>query len=85
MTTRVTEGNETPSVHAPRGLAAQRSRAHALPLLNLKKKRGCSQCTRNPQQTTELQVFRMSATQGDVLCTYKTQKRPLKIALRPPV
>ena len=28
MTTRVTEGNETPSVHAPRGLAAQRSREH---------------------------------------------------------
>ena len=34
MTTRVTEG-----------FAAQRSRARALPLLNLKKKRDCLQCT----------------------------------------
>ena len=34
-----------PSFLAFRGFAAQRSRARALPLLNLKKKRGCSQST----------------------------------------
>ena len=34
-----------PSFLASRRFAAQRSRARALPLLNLKKKRGCSQST----------------------------------------
>ena len=47
MTTRVTEGARRerlpPSFLASRGFAAQRSRARALPLLNLKKKRDCSQ------------------------------------------
>ena len=46
MTTRVTEGarrERPPSFLTPRGFAAQRSRARALPVLNLKKKRDCSQ------------------------------------------
>ena len=53
MTTRVTDGARRerlffllrlpPSFLASRGFAAQRSRARALPLLNLKKKRYCSQ------------------------------------------
>ena len=50
MTTHVTEGARrerherlSPSFLASRGFAAQRSRARALPLLNLKKNRGCSQ------------------------------------------
>ena len=53
MNTRVTEGARRerlffllglpPSFLASRGFAAQRSRARALPLLNLKKKRDCSQ------------------------------------------
>jgi len=41
MTTGVTEG-----ALVSRGFAAQRSRARALPLLNLKKKRDCSQSKR---------------------------------------
>ena len=47
ITTRVTEGARRerlpPSFLASRGVATQRSRAPAVPLLNLKKKRGCSQ------------------------------------------
>ena len=46
LTTRVTEGarrERPPSFLASRGFAAQRSRARALLLLNLKKKRDCSQ------------------------------------------
>ena len=47
ITTRVTEGARRerlpPSFLASRGVATQRSRARAVPLLNLKKKRGCSQ------------------------------------------
>ena len=53
MTTRVTDGARRerlffllrlpPSFLASRGFAAQGSRARALPLLNLKKKRYCSQ------------------------------------------
>ena len=47
MTTRVTEGARLerlpPSFLASRGFTAQRSRARALPFLNLKKKRDCSQ------------------------------------------
>ena len=42
MTTRVTE-RLPPSFLASRGFAAQHSRGGALPLLNLKKKRYCSQ------------------------------------------
>ena len=42
MTTRVTE-RLRPSFLASRGFAAQHSRGRALPLLNLKKKRDCSQ------------------------------------------
>ena len=55
MTTRVTEGagrerlffllGLPPSFLASRGFDAQRSRARALVLLNLKKKRDCSQST----------------------------------------
>ena len=49
MTTRVTESTRRerlpPSFLASRGFAAQRSCARALPLLNLKKKRDCSQST----------------------------------------
>ena len=49
MTTRVTESTRRerlpPSFLASRGFAAQRSCACALPLLNLKKKRDCSQST----------------------------------------
>ena len=49
MTTRVTENTRRerlpPSFLASRGFAAQRSCARALPLLNLKKKRDCSQST----------------------------------------
>ena len=55
MTTRVTEGARRerlffllglpPSFLASRGFDAQRSRARALPLLNLKEKRDCSQFT----------------------------------------
>ena len=37
-----------------RGFATQRSRAHALPLLNLKKKRGCSQSTKLSLKTALL-------------------------------
>ena len=37
-----------PSFLASRGFAAQRSRARAFPLLNLKKKRGCLQSTADP-------------------------------------
>ena len=45
MTTPVTEGASgcRPRFLRLRGFAAQRSRARALPLLNLKKKRDCSQ------------------------------------------
>ena len=46
MTTCVTEGERrerSPSFLVPRGFATQRSRARALPVLNLKKKRDCSQ------------------------------------------
>ena len=50
MTKRVTEGARRerlpPSFPVSRGFAAQRSRARALPLLNLKKKRDCSQYSR---------------------------------------
>ena len=48
MATRVTDGAKwlPPSFRASRGFAA---RAHALPLLNLKKKRDCSQ-SRGKQQ-----------------------------------
>ena len=42
MTTRVTEDGLSPSFLASRDFAAQRSRARALPLQNLKKKRHCS-------------------------------------------
>ena len=48
MTTRVNEGarrKRPPSFLASRGFAAQCSRASALPLLNLKEKRDCSQST----------------------------------------
>ena len=70
MTTRVTEGPRRerlpPSFLASRGFAAQRVRARALPLLNLKKKRHCSQSIlgafrvsgsrliQGPRQTQEL-------------------------------
>ena len=40
-----------PSFLASRGFAAQRSRARTLPLLNLKKKRDCSQSTCKPELT----------------------------------
>ena len=46
MTTRVTEGarrERPPSFLASRGFSAQRSRALAFSLLNLKKKRDCSE------------------------------------------
>ena len=49
MTTRVTEGARRerlpPSFLVSRGFAAKRSRSRALPILNLKKKRDCSQST----------------------------------------
>ena len=46
MTMRVTEGAiREPSFLVSRGFAAQRSRARALPLLNLKKNSDCSQST----------------------------------------
>ena len=57
MTTCVTEGARRerlffllrlpPSFLASRGVAAQRSRWRALPLLNLKKKRDCTQSSEN--------------------------------------
>ena len=49
ITTRVTEGARRlpPSFLASRGFAAKRSHARALPLLNLKKKRDCSQSRSN--------------------------------------
>ena len=46
MTTRVAKGRRTggaPSFLASRGFATRHSRVHALPSLNLKKKRDCSQ------------------------------------------
>ena len=43
-----------PSFLASRGFAAQRSRARALPLLNLKKKRDCSQSRQNLLLRTDI-------------------------------
>ena len=50
MTTRVTEGRLPPSFLASRDFAAQRSRARALPLQNLKKKRDYSQSRLNRER-----------------------------------
>ena len=82
MTTRVTEGarrerhdkRETlffllglpSSFLASRGFAAQRSRARVLPLLNLKKKRGCSKilfCRASP-------LSRLQSREG-VICVFR--------------
>ena len=53
MTTRVTEGaEEAPSFLASRGFSAQRSRARRFLLLNLKKKRDCSQSTQRFFETS---------------------------------
>ena len=58
MTTRVTEG-ASPRFSRLAAFAAQRSRGRALPLLNLKKKRDCSQSS---LEQTSLNVLRPPAT-----------------------
>ena len=73
MTTRVTEGagrkrheiflleffllGLPPSFLVSHGLAAQHSRARALPLLNLKKKRDCSQSTARWVKKRKLKMY----------------------------
>ena len=50
MTTRLTEGGLPPLFLASRDFVAQHSRARALPLQNLKKKRDCSQSRLNRER-----------------------------------